>query len=205
MSAPRHGLLVLAAGASRRLGENKQLLRLDGETLVRRTARLGLATRPAQALIVLGAAASAVAAEVADLPVATVCCPDWQAGLGASLATGLRALDVDIDGALVVLCDQPGLDAGHLQALLAAWRADPGGAAASAYAGVLGVPAVLPRAWFAELAAGRDDRGARDLLRQRATRVALVPAPALAHDLDTPAQRENWAARSSLGPKGSGE
>lgn len=205
MSAPRHGLLVLAAGASRRLGEAKQLLRFDGESLVRRATRLGLATKPAQALLVVGAAADAVATEVADLPIATLPCPDWRDGLGASLAAGLHALDDGIDGALVVLCDQPGLDAAHLQALLAAWHANPTGAAASAYAGVLGVPALLPCAWFAELAAGDHDRGARDLLRQRAARVAPVPAPALAHDLDTPAQRENWAVRSSLGPKGPGE
>ena len=205
MSAPRHALLVLAAGASRRLGESKQLLRIDGESLVRRSARLGLATRPAQALLVLGAASEAVSAEVADLPVTKVHCRGWEAGLGASLATGLQALDDGIDGALVLLCDQPGLEAAHLQALLAAWHANPTGAAASAYAGVLGVPALLPRAWFAELATGHDDRGARDLLRQRAAQVAAVPAPGLAADLDTPAQREDWAARSSLGPKGSGE
>ena len=205
MSVPRHGLLVLAAGASRRLGEPKQLLQFEGESLVRRTVRAGLATAPAQALLVLGAASEAVSAEVADLPVTKVHCRDWEAGLGASLAAGLRALDDSIDGALVLLCDQPALDATHLQALMAAWRANPTGAAASAYAGLLGVPALLPRAWFAELATSHDDRGARDLLRQRAAQVAAVPAPGLAADLDTPAQREDWAARSSLGPKGSGE
>lgn len=205
MSAPRHGLLVLAAGASRRLGEPKQLLPFDGESLVRRSTRAGLATGPAQALLVLGAAPDRVAAEVADLPVTPVPCPGWQQGLGASLATGLRALHGDIAGALVLVCDQPALDAAHLQALVAAWRRDPARAAASAYAGVLGVPALLPRAWFDELAAGRDDRGARGLLRRHAADVSAVPAPALARDLDTPAQREDWIAKPSLGAKDPGE
>lgn len=205
MSAPQHALLVLAAGASRRLGEPKQLLRFDGESLVRRTVRAGLETAPAQAIVVLGAASDAVSAEVAGLPVTRVPCAGWDTGLGASLAAGLRALDDHIEGALVLLCDQPALTADHLHALVAAWRADATRAAASAYAGVLGVPALLPRAWFAGLATGHDDRGARDLLRKRASEVAAVPAPALAADLDTPAQREDWRARSSLGPKGSGE
>lgn len=200
MNPPRHALLVLAAGASRRLGEPKQLLRLDGESLVHRAVRYGLATAPAQAVLVLGAAADAVRAEVAGLAVTAVVCRNWQDGLGASLATGVQALDDDMAGALVVLCDQPALDAAHLQALVAAWRTDPGQAAASAYANVLGVPAVLPRAWFGQLASGGDDRGARELLRRHAAQVSAVPAPGLAHDLDTPAQRENWRARPSLGP-----
>jgi len=201
MSLPRHALLVLAAGASRRLGESKQLLRFDGESLVRRTVRVGLATAPAQAVLVLGAAAAEVTAEVADLPVTPVPCTNWRAGLGASLAAGLGALHEDIAGALVLVCDQPALDSTHLQALVAAWHPDPGRAAASAYAGVLGVPALLPRAWFAELAAGRDDRGARMLLRRNADCVVAVAAPGLAQDLDTPAQREEWKAGSSLGAK----
>lgn len=201
MNPPRHALLVLAAGGSRRLGEPKQLLRLDGESLVRRAVRSGLATDPTQALLVLGAAADAVRAEVADLPVTPLVCDHWQAGLGASLATGVAALGEDIASALVVLCDQPALDGTHLQALVAAWRKDPAQAAASAYAGVLGVPALLPRAWFEELATGRDDRGARELLRRHAPQVSAVAAPGLAQDLDTPAQREDWRARSSLGPK----
>ena len=61
-------------------------------------------------------------------------------------------------------------------------------AAASAYAGVLGVPALLPRRWFAPLAEGGHDHGARDLLRAHADQVHAVPAPPLADDVDTPEQ-----------------
>lgn len=188
MSTPRHALLLLAAGGSRRLGQPKQLLRLGNETLVRRAARLGLATAPAEAVVVCGAQADAVWREVADLPLRRADCADWDRGLGQSLATGLAALSQDIDGALVLLCDQPALDAGHLLALRAAWRSDPGRAAASAYEGVLGVPALLPRAWFARLAEGGHDRGARELLRAHAGEVHAVAAPSLAEDIDTPEQ-----------------
>ncbi|MFY2762901.1 nucleotidyltransferase family protein [Arenimonas sp. MALMAid1274] len=186
MSA-RHGLLVLAAGGSRRLGQAKQLLRIDGETLVHRAARLGLATAPADAVLVLGARADEVAAAVTGLPLRTVVCPDWTIGLGASLRDGLAALSPRCDAALVLLCDQPGLDAAHLHALLAAAAAAPGTAVSSAYAGVLGVPALLPRTWFAALSGLSGDRGARDLLRERASEVKAVPAPALAQDVDVPA------------------
>jgi molybdenum cofactor cytidylyltransferase len=195
MSAPRHALVLLAAGGSRRLGEAKQLLRFGDESLVRRAARLGLATAPAEAVVVCGAQADAVWGEVADLPLRKLVCAQWEAGLGESLALALGALSDDIDGALVLLCDQPALDAAHLLALRDAWRTDPLRAAASAYAGVLGVPALLPRSWFAALAGGGHDRGARDLLRAHADQVHAVAAPPLAEDIDTPAQ-----ARGLTGP-----
>jgi CTP:molybdopterin cytidylyltransferase MocA len=188
MSAPRHALVLLAAGGSRRLGEPKQLLRFGGETLVRRAACLGLATAPAEAVVVCGAHAEAVWNEVADLPLRRIVCTQWEAGLGESLALGLGALSGDIDGALVLLCDQPALDAGHLLALRDAWRTDPARAAASAYAGVLGVPALLPRRWFRALSEGGHDRGARDLLRAHADQVHAIAAPPLAEDIDTPSQ-----------------
>jgi molybdenum cofactor cytidylyltransferase len=181
---PAHGLVVLAAGASRRLGQSKQLLTMHGETLVRRAARSGLATRPCAAVIMLGADADAVYASVRDLAVRRVDCADWQQGMGASLRAGLAALPPECAGALVVLCDQPALDSAHLDRLVTAWRANPRGAAASAYAGRLGVPALLPRAWFAELGEGVGDRGARDLLARRREEVVTIANEALALDVD---------------------
>ena len=201
----RHGVLLLAAGGSLRLGQSKQLLRMDGETLVHRAARLALDTAPDDALVVLGAGADALAAAVADLPIRPVACAGWAQGMGASLATGLAALSPDCDVALVLLCDQPALDAAHLAQLLAAARAAPGRAAASAYGGVLGVPAVLPRAWFAALSTRREDRGARDLLRERAGEVMAVTAPALSRDIDRPEDLHAAGVDPALGADTLGE
>lgn len=179
-----HGLIVLAAGASRRLGQTKQLLPLRGETLVRRATRLGLATQPRSALVVVGADADAVYASVRDLAARRVDCADWELGMGASLRAGLAALPRECAGALIVLCDQPALDTPHLDALVAAWRANPRGVAASAYAGRIGVPALLPRAWFDELRADIGDHGARDLLIRRREEVVTIVNEALALDID---------------------
>jgi CTP:molybdopterin cytidylyltransferase MocA len=185
VSAPIHAAIVLAAGGSRRLGRPKQLLEIDGVPLLRRAVETALATGPVHAVVVLGAESQRMRAALADLRVEAVECPDWAEGMGASLRAGITRMPVGADGALVVLCDQPALDSAHLASLVASWRESPACAVASRYAGVRGVPALLPRAWFGELAAARGDAGARELLRGRAN-VREVVNEALARDIDLP-------------------
>ncbi len=177
---------MLAAGDSSRLGQSKQLLRHHGETLIHRATRIALETVPGDAVIVLGAHANTIFAHVADLPIRRVDCDDWPLGMGASLLTGITALSADCAGALIVVCDQPALSTAHLTALIAAWRTNPQRAVASHYADDLGVPALLPRAWFAALQNLHGDLGARDLLAQRRAEITAVANDALAIDIDSP-------------------
>lgn len=183
---PPHGAIVLAAGASRRLGQAKQLVEIDGEPLLRRVVRAVLATQPRDCIVVLGDDSQRFEAVLEGLAVRTLCIADADTGMAASLRAGVAALDASCDGALIVLTDQPALAERHLHALCAQWGATPHRAAASAYAGVIGVPALLPRSWFDDVAAIRGDTGARELLRTRADVVA-VAAPELARDVDVPA------------------
>jgi molybdenum cofactor cytidylyltransferase len=185
----QHAALLLAAGVSQRLGTPKQLLSVGGEPLVRRAARAMLATRPEALYVVVGARADEIFAAVADLPVLRVDCANWSEGLAASLRAGVGALPDRFDAALIALCDQPALTAEHLGALVAGFARARGSAVASAYAGVIGVPAILPREWFSDLLALRGDVGARDLLRDRHRAVEVVAAPSLAFDVDEPADR----------------
>ncbi|MBN8885534.1 MAG: nucleotidyltransferase family protein [Rudaea sp.] len=181
----KHGVVVLAAGASTRLGQSKQLLIFRDETLVHRAARLALETRPHEAVVVLGFDADRIYPQLTDLPIRPVDCGDWRQGLGASLRAGVDALSPSCSGVLVVLCDQPRLDALHLRALRDRWRNAPNRAAASFYAGQLGAPALLPRAWFGAIDA-ESDRGMRDLLVRRSDRIDAVANEALAFDIDLP-------------------
>lgn len=187
MSAPAHAAILLAAGASRRLGRPKALVEVDGEPLVRRTARLLAGTRPLVLLVVTGerVLGARIGAALDGIDATRVDCDDWDAGMGASLRAGLAAAARwPIAAALVCPCDLPRLEAAHIEDLVAAWRADPARPAASRYAGVVGTPAILPRAAF-DAAAGAGDRGARAWLRRQPA-LSLVDAPDLAFDVDEP-------------------
>ena len=151
--------VVLAAGASTRLGEPKQLVVIGGETLLERAVRTARAAGCAPVVVVLGAAAERVR-ERCDLGGAVVIVnPEWDEGMASSVRAGIGAVGA-VDGVVLMTCDQPAVTAEHLRALMAG-----GEATASAYAGRRGVPAYFPAASFAGLLELRGDAGARELLR----------------------------------------
>jgi len=183
---PPHAVLLLAAGSSRRLGQPKQLLRRDGETLVHRAARLGAATLPRRLVVVLAEQAGPIADALADLDHRSVLNPAPQRGLAGSLQAAAPLLR-DMPRVLVMTCDQPTLTAAHLEQLLHAARTATSGCAATRLAGSAGVPAVVPGDWFAALGTPDDDRGFRTRLRALpADALSLVDGPGLEQDIDTP-------------------
>lgn len=177
--------LVLAAGAGQRFAGPKQVATLGGEALVARAARRALQACDAGVVVVTGAHAEVVAAALTGMPVSIVHHAGWAAGMGGSLARGVGALPADAQACLVLLCDQPAITAADLGALVAAWRATPGVAAAAAFSGTLGAPAIFPAALWPRLAALQGDRGARALLASL-PQVSAVAMPRAAYDVDTP-------------------
>jgi molybdenum cofactor cytidylyltransferase len=182
--SPRLRGLVLAAGASRRLGRPKQIVHVGGVPLVRRTVLLIAEICGSPVTVVTGANASQVTASLHGLDVVPAHNAGWREGLASSLAVGLESLEPDWNAALVAPCDLPGLAAGDLERLAHAWRRTPERAAAAAYSGIIGTPAILPRQILPRLATVRGDRGARDLLRRNDLPVTVVDFPSARQDLD---------------------
>jgi CTP:molybdopterin cytidylyltransferase MocA len=182
--------VLLAAGASRRLGRPKQLLTWQGETLVRRAARAALEAGVDELIAVVGAECDAVAAALAGLDVRVVENERWPEGIGGSVAAGVRAAS----GAavLLLLADQPGVDAALLAELIAGMEAGHE-RVACAYAGALGVPALFSHpSDLAELRGLSGERGARELLRRAGRAVLAIPAEQAAHDIDDEADWRGW-------------
>ena len=180
-SASEAVLAILAAGASTRMApRKKQLVELDGEPLVRRAARLALASRASSVAVVLGAFADEIAPALAGLPVTRLDNADWAEGMASSVrAAATWAATTAASALLLCVCDQPAVTTAHLDALIAAHAADPARTIGSAYAGAVGVPAIIPRARWPELLALRGDRGARALLGEH-----VLPLAGGEHDVD---------------------
>lgn len=199
-TALRFGAIILAAGASTRLGSPKQLLLVDGQPLVVRAAQAALTAGAWPVVVVLGAHAELIRPTLARLPVLTVENSAWPEGMAASIRTGITTLGQfsrTLDATLIALCDQPAFNATVIAQLLAAQRATGRSIIAARYAGRHGAPALLMRAHFPALAALTGEAGARELLNGDAAQVTAVDLPALAHDLDTPADVAALRAQGS--------
>jgi len=182
------GLILLAAGASRRMGRPKQLLPVDDRPLLRLVTERALRAPVSPVVVVLGAHADEIGPVLAGLAVHPVSNPAWPEGLGSSVRTGVEAalkLTPDLEGLIILPADQPALPALHLENLIARFRLG-GCSLVASLTGDRRVPPVLFGAgWFAWLRQLTGDAGARDLLREDRPEFASVPLASNA-DLDTP-------------------
>lgn len=183
--------IVLAAGASRRLGRPKQLLDLDGETLLGRTLRVARESGAAPVLAVLGAYWETICTSLSMNEVVMVLNERWKEGMATSIGAGLRALAAcspAAPGTIILGCDQPRLSGSHLGCLIERFHLSSGNAiVASAYGGVRGIPAVFPRDLFPRLLALEGDRGARAILGDPQYKIIEVPFEGGEIDIDVPA------------------
>jgi molybdenum cofactor cytidylyltransferase len=182
------GAIVLAAGAGRRFGGVKQLAEVDGRPLLEHAVRAVAASSPR--VVVLGHAAEEIRAIVDLHGAEPVLCTDWEEGQAASLRAGVAALG-DVDAAVVVLGDMPGITAAAVDAVVAGWDGTAD-AVRAAFGGVPVHPVLLGRALLDRAAELRGDVGFRPLLEQ--ARVISVEVGHLADpmDIDT---REELAGR----------
>jgi molybdenum cofactor cytidylyltransferase len=181
--------VVLAAGASRRMGTPKQLLPVEGRPLLERVVAETCASRLDEVVVVLGANAARIQAEVHLGRARAVLNPAFDGGMSSSLKAGLGALGADVDRAVVILGDQPAISAGLLDRLCELQSSSGLPSAALSFDGLLHPPVVLARELWAELSSLTGDVGCRDLIRVRPELVATLDAPSPGRhpvDVDTP-------------------
>ena len=183
------GAVVLAAGASSRMGRPKQTLSYRGESLLRRAAlaALGAGCRPV--VVVTGANAEPSRRELEGLDVREVFNPLWETGMASSIRAGVEALisaAPDADAVVLLLCDQPHVTADVISRLVDAERADGSPLVASVYGGSFGVPALFGRALFAELTRLEGAAGAKQVIKRHAAAAHFLPFPSGEVDVDTP-------------------
>lgn len=180
MTQARHAAIILAAGASSRLGQPKQLLEVGGETLLERAARLAHQAGFSPVVVVLGANAQQIRRKCELKAEVVVRNENWREGMASSIRAGLGALASAhrLSGILLMTCDQPAVTADHLRML-----ASTGTVTASLYASRRGVPAYFPVSTLPDLAKLTGDSGARTLLAS----AQAIPLRGGELDIDTPA------------------
>ncbi len=187
--------IVLAAGASTRMGRNKLLFELGGDALVCRAVRAVSGADLDPAIVVLGHEAERARQALGDLACVPVLNPEYARGINTSLRAGIRAVPPDAQGAVVVLADMPFITPSMLAALVARYRATAAPLVVSRYGEVTAPPILYARAVFAELMTAEGERCGKHVVKRHRDEAACVdwPVEALA-DLDRPEDYERVKA-----------
>lgn len=181
-------ILILAAGSSSRLGQSKQLLQYQGQSLLQRTASIACAISQ-HVVVVLGSNFDNHAKEIANLSAYVVNNQDWQKGMGCSLKVGVKEILSrwpTTKAITVLVCDQPRLTEQHLKLLIECAANNAQAIACSSYGSTLGVPALFKKEMFTFLQQTGDNEGAKKLIQQHPEQVVSIPFDGGEIDIDTP-------------------
>ena len=189
--------LLLAAGQSKRFEGNKQLAIINKKPMLAHTLSMLAQSKFDAITVVLGANASAIKAalDIVNVDLAntnkvhtninSTIAANWQKGMGASIAAGVKNLAQEITHVFIGLNDQVEIRAKQCNLMIAGSQKYPDKIVAAFYNGKVGAPAIFPRAHFADLALLNDDKGARDILRSNMANIIRLDLPEGAKDIDT--------------------
>lgn len=177
--------IVLAAGSASRFGSLKQLEQWRGEPLVRHATRTAAEVCGSRTLLVTGPAWNRVRLACEPFAGGFVINDRYQDGLASSLALAVRCLKHSAAALIVLLADQPLVDAKHITALIEEWRGSEADMVASAYAGTVGVPAIFGDGTFARLTGLTGDKGARELFEGAGFVLRTIRCDDAEIDIDT--------------------
>ena len=186
-------VIVLAAGQSSRLGQMKQLITINGKSLVERQLEQVLEVT-SEVYCIVGFNAEQVSEKIDHLPITTIINSEWSAGMSSSIAAGVKALTPKIKAVMIVLMDQWQLTAEDCIAHFLCWQANPYAIVVAenindlSQSNHIGPPVVFPREYFTQLHDLKGRHGAKLLLKKYQHKLLKVPLAHAFIDLDTPTQ-----------------
>lgn len=182
------GLILLAAGASKRLGKPKQLLQFQNETLLKRSVKIALGSGCHPVIVVLGANAEKLSSEIEEFDVEIVENAKWEHGMGTSIRIGVKRFSENFpnaSGAVVMVCDQPLVSVDLIKQLVKSFRRTSAPIIASSYGETIGVPALFSRQIFPELLTLKKDNGAKKIIYKHRENIVKIAFEAGVIDVDT--------------------
>lgn len=197
------GIIILAAGASSRMGKPKQLLPYQGSSLIRRVTQEAVNAPVQRVVVVLGASHALIAAEIKDFDILAVVNEAWQQGMGGSIQTGLKVLvdtHPEVTQVILVVADQPYVNTELFKTMMEQQQSSGKGMIACAYSGIAGTPVLFDRQYFPLLLNLSGEEGAKKILQQHQAAIAVVPFEAGAIDIDTGADYDQLTGNSTCQP-----
>lgn len=184
------GIILLAAGSSSRMGYNKLLSRIKGNSLLENATLAAIGSNAQNVLVVLGANANENQDQLRSLNVIIVENRSWISGIGSSIKCGLKeilSLYRNIDAVIISVCDQPYLSTKVFNKLMTKYTESGSKIVGSAYSGSIGVPVLFDKSNFSDLLNLPDEYGAKKYVLDIADKggVATIPFPKGNVDIDT--------------------
>ncbi|MEH2394266.1 MAG: nucleotidyltransferase family protein [Nostoc sp.] len=180
-------IMILAAGASTRMGTPKQLLLYQGRSFLQYITEMAIASVCQPVVVVLGANAEQIHPQIKQLPVRVVKNLDWACGMSTSIKSGIELLNnlpQKIEAVVITLCDQPFVSHQIINQLFDAYYSEKKPIIACEYAGTLGVPSLFSKIFFSELAALKEASGAKKVINNNLNEVFSIPFPLGNIDID---------------------
>jgi molybdenum cofactor cytidylyltransferase len=172
------GIIILAAGVSKRLGRAKQLEIINGKSLLQHTIDVAIGSNVQKIVVVLGARFNEIKSQIQDNDIVIAENENWEQGMSTSIVFGLSHIVStmpEIDKVIFMVCDQPYVNTELLQALIQKSHETKHPIVASEYAGIKGIPALFDKEMFASLMQLEGEGGAGKLIRNHLALVATVP------------------------------
>ena len=182
-------VIVLAAGASKRLGQPKQLLLVDGIPMIIHVIRKIIDAGFHQIMVVLGHDHAPIEQMIKELPVHHFVHQNWTEGMGSSLSAGLsEALKIwpQTNFLLISVCDQPNIPTQHFKRIRNELEIGKNEIIASGYQQTFGPPIACNRKHFHELTLLKGDQGAKSIFKKYLDEMKIIHCEEGGLDIDTP-------------------
>ena len=182
------GIVILAAGASTRLGKPKQLLQYHGKTLLNHAVNEAINAKADAVVVILGKNADLFKNEIDNEKVRVAINKNWEEGMASSVRLGLDTLlkiKPYMDAVIFMVCDQPYISSLILNELITAQQKTTKQIVTCNYGETIGPPALFHKKYFRELAKLKGDVGARNIIQQNMNDVTTVLFPEGKIDIDS--------------------
>jgi molybdenum cofactor cytidylyltransferase len=181
-------ILILAAGASSRMGRPKQLLPWKNTTLLGNAIRNAKKSIAKDTFVVFGANSALIRKKIQEKNIVFIDNDLWRSGLGSSIARGvgfIKTKELQYDGLLITLADQPLINSDYINLIIESFYKEGKGIVATAYINRVGVPALFSSIYFESLIILDEDYGAKQFLEKNKNDIFKLDAGDKVLDVDT--------------------